>query len=273
MESLTDRQRRELEYHKKHAVAVTEKFKSVDYDVVTSPARRWWNAYWDIWTFLIGLHVRGKKILVVGCGWGADALRFAKLGAIVSACDLSPEMMAHGVKLAAQDGLTVEFAEMPCERMTYRDGTFDIVFCRDILHHVDIPTTMREIARVAKPDALLVVDEIYSHSMTDWIRHSWLVERVLYRTMQRFIYKGKLLYITEDERKMTEKDIALVKSHVPAFSYHKYFNFVVTRIVPDNYLVLNKVDRLVLKMLGPIGYYIAGRIAFVGRLQSPAPRA
>jgi 2-polyprenyl-3-methyl-5-hydroxy-6-metoxy-1,4-benzoquinol methylase len=94
MDALTERQRRELEYHKKHAGVVAEKFTSVDYDVVTSTTRWWWNAYWDIWTFLISLQLAGKKVLIVGCGWGADALRFAKLGAVVSACDLSPEIRA-----------------------------------------------------------------------------------------------------------------------------------------------------------------------------------
>jgi ubiquinone/menaquinone biosynthesis C-methylase UbiE len=269
-DSLTDRQRRELEYHKAHAVSVKQETQTISYEPVTSPVRRWWNAYWDSWTFLTGLQLRGQKVLVVGCGAGSDALLFAKLGAIVSAFDLSPDMLAHGIRLAKQDGLSVAFAEMPAENMQYPAGTFDIVFCRDILHHVDIPATMKEIVRVAKPGALMFVNEIYSHSITNLIRRSRLVEKTLYPLMQRFIYKGQKPYITEDERKMTEMDVAQVKSHLGTLQYRKYFNFLVTRVVPDRFRNLNKLDRIALRLLGPLGYFCAGRIVFVGRLPERA---
>jgi len=266
MDALTERQQRELEYHRTYADVVAEEFRSVDYSVVTSPTRRWWNAYWDIWTFLMRLQLDGKAVLIVGCGSGVDALRFAKRGAVVSACDLSPEMMAHGVKLAQEDGLSVKFEQMPCEKMIYPDGTFDIIFCRDILHHVDIPVAMKEITRVAKPGALLVVDEIYSHSVTNWIRRSWVVERFIYPMLRKAIYTGKVFYITQDEQKMTEHDIDLVKRYIGTVLYQKYFNFFVTRFVPDTIVALAKADRACLYLLGPIGRYLGGRVAFAGHL-------
>jgi ubiquinone/menaquinone biosynthesis C-methylase UbiE len=269
-DTLTDRQRREFEFHTAHARSVAEQSRSINYEPVTSPVRRWWNAHWDSWTFLRGLQLRGQRVLVVGCGAGSDALLFAKLGAVVSAFDLSPDMLAHGIRLAKQDGLSVDFAAMAAENMEYQTSTFDIVFCRDILHHVDIPATMNEIVRVAKPGALLFVNEIYSHSITNLIRHSRPVERALYPMMQRFIYKGQKPYITEDERKMTERDVAEVRSHFGTLQYCKYFNFLVTRIVPDRFRSLNKLDRIALKLLGPLGYFLAGRIVFVGRLQERA---
>jgi len=39
----------------------------------------------------------------------------------------------------------------PAERLTYSDNVFDAVFFMDILHHVDIPATMKEIRRVLNP--------------------------------------------------------------------------------------------------------------------------
>ena len=272
MDTLTDRQRREIEYHKDHAASVANNFRAMNYDVITSPKRRWWNAYWDIWTFLLALQLRDKSILVVGCGAGGDALQFAKLGAIVSAFDLSPDMIAHGIKLAKQNGLSVKFAVMPSEKMEYADSAFDIVFARDILHHVDILATMKEIARVSKPEALFVVDEIYSHSFTDLTRRSWLVERFLYPAMKGFIYNGEKPYITEDERKMNEFDVAHVKTYLKDFRYHKYFNLFVNRIVPDKFDILNKLDRVCLIILGRIGYFVAGRIVFAGSVHE-APQS
>jgi ubiquinone/menaquinone biosynthesis C-methylase UbiE len=267
MDPLTKRQLQELEYHQEHARYLANDLEPLSYDVVTSSKRRWWNAYWDIWTFLIGLPLRGKRVLVVGCGAGQDALFFAKLGAVVSAFDLSPDMLALAAARAKADGLSVAFAQMPSEKQDYPDDTFDLVFARDILHHVEIPTTMMEICRVSKPNAVFVADEIYSHSITDWIRRSWLVERLLYPAMQRFIYKGEKPYITKDERKMTQKDIAHVKSCLINVRHQKYFNFIVTRLIPDRYDIFAKVDRMILILLGWFGYVVAGRIVFVGTIR------
>jgi len=267
-DTLSERQRRELEYHRGYAETVVREGASVKYDVITNPNRKWWNAYWDVWTALIALSVKDKRVLVVGCGAGEDALLLARLGAKVSAFDLSPDMLKLGASWAEKDGLTVDFRQMPAEKMTYADNTFDMVFVRDILHHVDIPETMKEIVRVSKPGAVLAVNEIYSHSVTDLIRHSWPVRRVLYPLLRNFVYKHKFVYITEDERKMNQRDIAEVMRHMSNVRYHKYFNFLVTRLIPDKYKTLNKADRLLLKALGPVGYFCAGRNAFIGSLKS-----
>jgi len=95
-----------------------------------------------------------------------------------------------------------------------------------------IPATMEEVLRVSKPGALFEMDEIYSHSITDVVRRSWLVEKLLYPRMTGFIYKGSKPYITEDERKMSEHDVAQVTAR-----------------------------------LGPLGKFSGGRIVVVGCLE------
>ncbi len=267
MYELSDRQRREVEYHKHHAETAADKFRAVEFEVVTAKKRRWWNAYWDVWTSMLGLSLEGKTVLVAGCGAGADALRFAKAGATVFAFDLSPDMLAHGVRLAEQLHLSVEFAVMPCEQMSYREKTFDLVFARDILHHVDIPATMKEISRVAKPGAVFVMDEIYSHSITNIVRHSSMVKKFLYPRMQKFVYGHPKPYITSDERKLTERDVVLVNSFLKSGARKKYFNFLVTRILPDRYALVNRVDRIILIMAGPLACFLAGRIVQSGHVR------
>jgi hypothetical protein len=77
---LTDRQRRELEYHCDHA-AEYQKILQEPFpcDVLRPSQRRWWNAYWDMYTYLLSLDLRAKRCLVVGCGFGSDALYLAKM--------------------------------------------------------------------------------------------------------------------------------------------------------------------------------------------------
>ena len=257
---LTDRQQRELAYHAEHA---KHHEPYIEFDVVSSPKRRWWNAYWDTWTQLVRMQLRSKRVLVVGCGDGGDAIYFAYAGARVEAFDLSPDMLAIARHTASEHGLNIGFSEAPAESMPYGDGSFDLIYVRDILHHVDIPATMAEIVRVSKPGATLVLNEIYSHSITNKIRYSWLVDKALYRLMRQFVYGTDKPYITEDERKMSEKDIAIVRSHMLS-QQSKYFNFIVTRVVPDSIPLLSKCDRILLWVFGGLGRYLAGRIVMIG---------
>jgi len=268
---LTDRQQRELDYHREHArlhkSALSAPFS---WEVLDRPGRRRWNAYWAMYEYLVSCDLKDKSVLVVGCGFGDDALRLAKLGARVSAFDLSPDSLEIARALAAREGLNVLFEEMPAERMSYGDNAFDYIVSRDILHHVDIPGTMREIVRVAKPGAIFVVNEIYSHSMTDRIRRSSLVEKILYPRMQRVIYGSGKPYITEDERKLSEADLAEILKPLEPRLFTRYFNFLVTRVIPDRFEQIAKLDRLLLRVLHPVGHLLAGRVLFSARIAKPA---
>ena len=265
--ALSPRQAREVEYHRHHAQAVAGDYDRTDFSVIAEPRRRWWNAYWDLWSLIRAMPLSGKTVLVAGCGGGTDALLFARLGAKVSAFDLSEEMLGLGERAAAKEGLAIAFDRMAAETLAYPADCFDIVFARDILHHVDIPAAMAEIARVAKPGALLIVDEIYSHSLTELVRRSPLVEKFLYPRLKDHVYAERKVYITEDERKMDERDIALVRRHMASVSRRRYFNFVVTRLVSDRHKMPAMLDRLLLMALGPLGHFCAGRIVLMGTLR------
>jgi 2-polyprenyl-3-methyl-5-hydroxy-6-metoxy-1,4-benzoquinol methylase len=268
---LTDRQQRELDYHREHARAHQAILSSpFSWDVLQHPARRWWNAYWGMYEYLVSCDLKNKRVLVVGCGFGDDALRIAKLGANVSAFDLSPDSLVIAKALSAREGLDIAFDEMPAERMSYGDGSFDYIIARDVLHHVDIPGTMREVVRVAKPGAIFLVNEIYSHSFTDTIRHSALVEKVLYPKMRRFIYGPGKPYITEDERKLSESDLKQIMAPLQPCLFRKYFNFLVTRIIPDRIDIFAKLDCLLLRILHPVGHLLAGRVLFAARISKAA---
>jgi ubiquinone/menaquinone biosynthesis C-methylase UbiE len=266
-DSLTDRQRREIEYHRDHAREHRRILASpFSWDVLRNPGRRWWNAYWTMYAYLVDCDLQGKSVLVVGCGFGDDALRLAKLGATVSAFDLSPESLEIARELAVREKLAIAFDEMPAERMRYADASFDYIIARDILHHVDIRETMREVVRVARPGAVFVVNEIYSHSSTDRIRHSAIVEKILYPRMRRLIYDCEKPYITEDERKLTEHDLAEIQRSLQPLQFEKHFNFLIGRVIPDRSDFLAKIDQALLRVLRPIGRLVAGRMFFCARL-------
>lgn len=264
---LTARQQRELEYHRDHAKEhETLLNQSFSLDVIRNPKRRWWNAYWTMYSYILNCDLINKNVLVVGCGFGDDALRIAKLGANVCAFDLSPDSLAIAKKLAEREQINVSFSEMPAENMEYDDSHFDYVVCRDILHHVDIPKTMQEISRVAKPNAQLIINEVYTHSLADRVRHSHLVESFLYPKMQKYVYGTDKPYITEDERKLNEQDLKEISNYINKIIFEKHFNLFVARIFPARSDILSKADKIVLSSIKPMGRLIAGRILFSARL-------
>lgn len=264
--SLTDRQKNEIEYHKEHARLVAKRKNKISFDVVTSADRRLHNAYWHLYTLLLKEPLYNKKVLVVGCGAGYDALRVAKMGAQVYAFDLSPDMLKIARSSATDEGFTIKFDEMPAEKLDYEDDFFDYVIAVDILHHVNIPQTMQEIKRVAKKTGRFYIDEIYSHSATDLIRNSWLVKKCIYPLMVKFIYKNQKPYITRDERKLNEHDIDVITQGLSTVSYRRYFNFMVTRLIPDEFEFLNKIDYWITTAFGYMGKYVAGRIIIAGEV-------
>ena len=265
---LTERQQRELDYHREHAKEHKRILASpFAWDVLQNPGRRWWNAYWQMYAYLLTCNLKDKHVLVVGCGFGDDALRLSKLGAKVSAFDLSPDSLEIARELANREGLTIDFQEMPAEKMRYPDSVFDYIIARDILHHVDIPLTMQEIYRVARPNALFVVNEIYSHSITDIIRRSSFIEKTIYPRMRKLIYGPGKPYITEDERKLSELDFKEITKSLGEPEFLRHFNFIVTRLISDRLDFFAKLDQLLLRVLRPIGSLLAGRVLFSARIQ------
>jgi ubiquinone/menaquinone biosynthesis C-methylase UbiE len=269
--TLTDRQRREYEYHRLHAQKNGMLAQQpMSWEVLDRPQTRWWNAYWQMYSHLKAMNLQGRDVLVVGCGFGEDALRIAKLGARVKAFDLSPEALNIARQRAKKESLDIEFDEMPAEVLRYGDRSFDCVVARDILHHVDIPKAMSEIRRTARPGAVFLMNEIYTHSRLQAIRKSRFVERVIYERMKAMVYGSNDVYITADERKLDEHDLAAVHAHMQSPRFEQHFNFLVTRVVPDRFDVIAKADRLLMKALRPWGHLLAGRIMLAAEFRPDA---
>ena len=105
--------------------------------------------------------LRGRRVLDLGCGWGEDAVWFAEQGASTVGIDISPKMLALTMGLASRRGVggAVAFVRAAAEALPFPDGSFDIVFGRGTLHHVDVSATLDEGYRVLKGGGLAVFSE------------------------------------------------------------------------------------------------------------------
>jgi len=80
--------------------------------------------------------LKGKRVLDIGCGLGESSVKFAKMGAITTASDLSPEMVRLTYSNAQKLGLTVNTCAGPAETLDLPDGSFDVIYAANIIHHI-----------------------------------------------------------------------------------------------------------------------------------------
>lgn len=263
---LDERQRRERDYHVEFARRHLDKIaQPVLLDVIESGPRRPWNGLWTAYDLLMTEDLVGKRVLVPGCGFGDDAVRLAKLGADVYAFDLSPEVLEIARQRAARMGKTdIHFSEMAAEDLGYSDDFFDLIFFNDMLHHVNIPNAAAEARRVLKSGGKVVVNELYTHSWLQRIRESRLVSRIFYPRMVRFIYRTDQTYITLDERKINEQELAVLESILQTGFHCQYRLLLEGRLFPSNWLRIAKLDGAILSAVGRAGRIFAGRFVLKG---------
>jgi 2-polyprenyl-3-methyl-5-hydroxy-6-metoxy-1,4-benzoquinol methylase len=101
---------------------------------------------------LLGL-VKGCHVLDFGCGQGEEAVYLAKMGARVTAIDISPIGIRLTEERAKLNGVgdRVSAMLMRCDPTEFPSESFDVVHGFGILHHIGLQTGMKEIRRLLKP--------------------------------------------------------------------------------------------------------------------------
>jgi SAM-dependent methyltransferase len=102
----------------------------------------------------------GKRLLDVACGTGKSFMPFLARGYEVTACDLSPEMVAAAEAKVAGLGVELFVADM---RELPWVGEFDLITCLDdsvnyLLEDDDLARALERIRRQLAPGGLVVFD-------------------------------------------------------------------------------------------------------------------
>ena len=99
----------------------------------------------------------GERVLEIGCGEGGNLhhVRESASGALLFGVDFSAAKAAF-----AQKATGARTAAADATRLPFRDGSFDVILIRDLLHHLpDRTAALREAHRVLKPHGRLTLVE------------------------------------------------------------------------------------------------------------------
>lgn len=125
-------------------------------------------AAFDSWYYTSQPHVlraldrfawKGKRVLEIGLGQGADSEQILRRGAIWSGLDLTQESVQRvSTRLSLRNLKHEGIVRGSATALPFTDRSFDIVFSHGVLHHIpDIGAAQREIHRVLRPDGRLIV--------------------------------------------------------------------------------------------------------------------
>ncbi|GAA4853416.1 class I SAM-dependent methyltransferase [Luteimonas vadosa] len=98
--------------------------------------------------------LENRQVLDIACGTGQWLGELARRGAKPSGIDIS----SRAVELCRDRLPAGDIREGVAEALPFADGTFDLVTCLGSLEHfLDQPAALREMRRVAKPDAQFLI--------------------------------------------------------------------------------------------------------------------
>jgi ubiquinone/menaquinone biosynthesis C-methylase UbiE len=124
---------------------------------------------------------RGKKVLEIGVGLGADHQQFAEYGADLYGIDLTERAVEHTRRRLDLFGFSSHLAVGDAENLDFPDETFDCVYSWGVLHHSpDTSKAIDEVYRVLKRGGRAKIMIYHKWSMVGfmlWLRYGLLTGR------------------------------------------------------------------------------------------------
>ena len=92
---------------------------------------------------------KGMKLLDIGCGRGEFANGFKELGLIVNGVEREKIHI---------DGINVQYLDVEKDPLPYKEKTYDIVFSKSVIEHLENPSNMlKESRRILKSGGMIII--------------------------------------------------------------------------------------------------------------------
>jgi 2-polyprenyl-3-methyl-5-hydroxy-6-metoxy-1,4-benzoquinol methylase len=193
--------------------------------------------------------IRGKRVLEYGCGEGWITRDLARMGAQVSAFDVSPQAIENTKKVLAADNLSdsATLEVMPAEALTYPDSYFDVAIGFAIIHHLDLEKALAEMRRVLKPGGV-----------------AWFAEPLGTNPAISLYRKLTPQYRTVDERPLVLSELPALLKDFKSFEHREFYLTALgalalvylpggMKIFPSLSAGLHKLDATLLRAMPRLG--------------------
>lgn len=140
--------------------------------------------------------VPGGDLLDVGSGPGMMVMELlaSRPGDFrITALDRSPAMVQVCSRKAAGTGGVRALAGR-VEALPFLDTSFDVVLAMGVLEYADVPAALREIERVARPDALILMtmlNPVSPYRVVEWYLHGPVLRLLEARKTGRHVLRGR----------------------------------------------------------------------------------
>lgn len=213
------------------------------------------SALWD-WRQMAALllgDVANTSFLDFGCGMGEESMYFAKLGARVTAIDISEVGVNTLRRRAAHNRLDVRAFEMRCDPTSFSPESFDRIHGMGILHHVGIEPALAEVWRLLRPGGVGVFLEPMGDNPTLEAAKTFLMKHA------RFL--GDFDDVTDHEHNLTWAEIdAATKRFARALAYPYHLLYRLKRFFPTrSHDAIRQLDHAAL-CVAPTLRHLAGAV-------------
>jgi ubiquinone/menaquinone biosynthesis C-methylase UbiE len=187
----------------------------------------------------------GVNVLDYCCGRGDVSLPVARRQVNLIGIDISPNSVETTRRRLAEEGLAAraDIRVADAESTGLPDSHFDVIVCSGVLHHLELSSAFRELARVLKPTGKIICIEAMAHNpvfqayrrRTPELRTEWETDHILGR--QSIQLAGRYFENVEPHFFHLVDLMA-----VPFRNRERIFNLLLG--------ILGGIDRLVLKLPG-----------------------
>lgn len=238
------RKLKEIEYYDKHAIEWLNNNSKANNNGDFEGFRPDELASYSFCYELLQKYCHEKKILDYGCGNGVHSSFIARNSSMVIGIDLSEPSLEIARKKMEREGLgnKAQFIKMDCEKLDFPDNSFDVIFDGGTFSSIDLNNALSELARVLKPDGVLVGIETFGHNPVANLkrllnkltgkRTGWAADHIFNLTLLEF------------SKNYFEK-VEIFYFHIVSWMFFPLLNYKFGKRL---YAILEKADKLLFKI-------------------------